>query len=152
CERVRKRRESGRSADRAEHVSARDVADELRRSDEQQDESGEILPLEGSEEERDHFLQDVWRGCIDMRAVPGSSIGVPFRSAARSLAKSPLFVGVAVVSLGLALALNTTMFALVDAVVHPVNPYPEPERIVTASFFGGDRQRFPTFAERYRAI
>ena len=83
---------------------------------------------------------------------PDSSIGVPFRSAARSLAKSPLFVGVAVVSLGLALALNTTMFALVDAVLHPVIPYPEPERVVTASFFGGDRNRFPSFAERYRAV
>ena len=41
------------------------------------------------------------------------------RYAARSLARAPLFTAVAVVSLGLALALNTSVFALADAVVHP---------------------------------
>ena len=149
---VRQWRNGRCRADRAKHVGAHDVTHQLQRPGEQQGESGEILPLEGGEEGRNHLLQDARTGPIDTRAGPGSSIGVPFRSAARSLAKSPIFVGVAVVSLGLALALNTTMFALVDAVLHPVNPYPEPERVVIASFFGGDRQRFPSFGERYRAV
>src|SRR5437588_9987541 len=71
------------------------------------------------------------------------------RYAARALAKAPLFTAVAVVSLGLALALNTSVFALADGVLHPYVPYPEPERIIIPSFLGGDPIRALTFAERY---
>ena len=60
------------------------------------------------------------------------------RYAARSLGRAPLFTAVAVASLGLALALNTTMFALVDAVQHPYVPYPAADRVVVPRFFGGD--------------
>ncbi|HKN69313.1 MAG TPA: FtsX-like permease family protein [Gemmatimonadaceae bacterium] len=74
------------------------------------------------------------------------------RYAARSLAKAPLFSAVAIVSLGLALALNTSVFALADAVVHPYNPYPTAERIVTPWFMGGDRKNKLTFAERFRIV
>ena len=51
--------------------------------------------------------RSTWRRAIPLAAV--------FRYGARSLAKSPLFTAVAVLSLGLALALNTTMLALVDS-------------------------------------
>ena len=89
--------------------------------------------------------RSTWRRAIPLAAV--------FRYGARSLAKSPLFTAVAVLSLGLALALNTTMFALVDAVAHPIVPYAEPERIVTASFLGGyDRERPITLEDRFRAV
>ena len=74
------------------------------------------------------------------------------RYAARSLAKAPLFTAVAVVSLGLALALNTSVFALADAVVHPYVPYPEPERVITPAFFGGDPKKPLTGEERFRVI
>ena len=87
------------------------------------------------------------RLAMNLRALSPS-----MRYAMRSLRKHPLFTVIAVLSLGLALALNTTMFALVDAVVHPYVPYPEPERIVTANFFSGDRDHFVPLAERYRAI
>ena len=60
------------------------------------------------------------------------------RSATRSLARAPLFSAVAIVSLGLALALNTTMFALADSVLHPVVPYANADRIVIPWFRGGD--------------
>ena len=60
------------------------------------------------------------------------------RYAARALAKAPLFTIVAVVSLALALALNTTMFALVDAALYPPNPYPDADRIAQPLFRGGD--------------
>ena len=60
------------------------------------------------------------------------------RSAARALAKSPLFTAVAIVSLGLALALNTTMFALADSVLHPIVPYANADRLVIPYFRGGD--------------
>lgn len=74
------------------------------------------------------------------------------RRAARSLAKAPLFTSVAVISLALALALNTTMFALADAVLHPYNPYPQSERIVEPGFLGGDPKHALTFDVRFEAI
>src|SRR5690242_15105565 len=81
-----------------------------------------------------------------------SRIAFDLGRAARALAKAPLFTSVAVVSLGLALALNTTMFALADAVVHPYVPYPEPDRVVQPMFRGGDPKRALTFDARYAAI
>lgn len=74
------------------------------------------------------------------------------RYAARSLAKAPLFTAVAVVSLGLALALNTSVFALADAVVHPYVPYPESERVITPVFVGGDLKKPLLSDERFRVI
>ncbi len=48
------------------------------------------------------------------------------RYAWRSLAKSPGFVMVAVLALGMGLGLSTTMFAVLDAVVNPFMPYRDP--------------------------
>ena len=76
----------------------------------------------------------------------------PLRYALRSLGKSPGFVAAAVVSLGLALALNTTTFALVDAVRHPPMPYADPERIAIAIFFGGGKEAPVLPEERLRAV
>ena len=74
------------------------------------------------------------------------------RFALRALRKSPLFAAVAVVSLGLALALNTTMFALVDSLLHPTVPYPEPERLLSVRLWGGDQRRPLPPGERFRAV
>ena len=79
-------------------------------------------------------------------------LGADLRYAARSLAKAPLFTAVAVVSLGLALALNTSVFALADGVVHPYVPYPEPERIITPALFAGDPKKPLSHEERFRAV
>jgi putative ABC transport system permease protein len=75
----------------------------------------------------------------------------PLRYALRSLGRSPGFVAAAVVSLGLALALNTTTFALLDAVRHPPIPYAHPERIARANFFGGGKDA-PSLEDRTRAV
>ena len=75
-----------------------------------------------------------------------------FRYAARSLGKAPTFTSVAIVSLGLALALNTSVFALADALLHPYVPYPEPDRIVIPSFLGGDPRGRLGFDERFRIV
>jgi len=80
-----------------------------------------------------------------------SSTVTPLRYALRSLGKSPGFVAAAVLSLGLALALNTATFALVDAVRHPPMLFANPDRIAVASFFGGGK-RPPSFDERTRAV
>ena len=74
------------------------------------------------------------------------------RHAARGLRRSPLFAGVAVLSLGLALALNTTMFALVDAVLHPHVPYPAPERLYMVWVRGDDPGRYVDDALKADAI
>src|SRR4029078_11058302 len=69
-----------------------------------------------------------------------------FRDALRSLGRSPIFAVVAVLSLGLALAVNTTMFALIDAVTHPYVPY-DFRPVYRVSFVGGGRP-WPTAIER----
>ena len=79
-------------------------------------------------------------------------IAYDLRYAARSLSKSPLFATIAVLSLGLALAVNTTIFALADGVMHPYVVYSHPERIIVPTFMGGDPRHALSFDIRYRAI
>ena len=62
------------------------------------------------------------------------------RYALRSLSKSPGFVLVATLCLGLALALNTTTFAILDAMLHPSLPVKDVERLLEVRMLGG-RQR-----------
>jgi predicted permease len=52
-------------------------------------------------------------------------------AALRSLRRSPGFVAIAVFSLGLAIGLHTTTYALIDAIRHPVNPYRDVEQLFT---------------------
>ncbi|HEX6815506.1 MAG TPA: FtsX-like permease family protein [Gemmatimonadaceae bacterium] len=49
----------------------------------------------------------------------------------RLVRRSPGFFALAAGTLGLALALATTMFAVLDALRHPFVPYPEPDRAFT---------------------
>src|SRR5690242_17291366 len=74
------------------------------------------------------------------------------RYGVRTLLRAPLFTMIAVASLGLALALNTTMFALVDAVEHPYVPYPDAERVVLPRFFGGDVKHPVSGEDVFRAM
>lgn len=73
------------------------------------------------------------------------------RYAVRSLAKSPIFSIVAVLSLGLALAVNTTMFALLDALTNPTVPYHDADRVYTVRAAVEPRNA-STYEERYAAI
>jgi len=74
-----------------------------------------------------------------------------FRYAIRSLAKSPLFTTIAIVSLGLALAVNTTVFAVIDAMVRPAVPYHDGGRAFSISYMTPVRKS-STMEERYQAI
>jgi putative ABC transport system permease protein len=56
------------------------------------------------------------------------------RAAWRSLAKSPGFAAVAVLALGLGLALSTTMFGVIDAVLKPQSPYRNIDRLYGMTF------------------
>ena len=63
-----------------------------------------------------------------------------FRYAIRSLTKSPVFATVAIISLALALAVNTTMFALIDAVIHPAVPYHGVDRVFTVRYAAAGKE------------
>lgn len=62
-------------------------------------------------------------------------------AALRSLRRSPAFVAIAVLSLGLAIGLNTTMLSVIDAVLHPYVPYAQPERLFALSSYGMTRRK-----------
>ncbi len=72
------------------------------------------------------------------------------RYAIRSLGKTPVFTIVAIVSLGLALAVNTTMFALVDAVMNPTVAYHDDGRAYSVGFLAG--RNSSTSEERFEAM
>jgi len=85
----------------------------------------------------------------------GRAIFQDIRSSARSLARSPGFSLVVVITLALGIGANTTVFTLTNAVLfRPLN-VEEPERIasVFTSYAGGDRfgiTSFPDFADLRR--
>ena len=61
------------------------------------------------------------------------------RYAWRSLAKSPGFVAVAILALGLGLGMSSTMFAVLDAVIHPYVAYRDPETLFSVNWWFGRR-------------
>jgi len=63
------------------------------------------------------------------------------RYAARTLARRPTFLIVAVVSLGLAIALNTTMYSVLDALINPVIDVRRPDLLYRLQYFGNARKR-----------
>lgn len=73
------------------------------------------------------------------------------RYAWRSLAKSPGFVGVALLALGLGLGLSTTMFAVLDAALNPYVAYQNPQELFTITWWFGRRSPM-TPPDLYRYI
>jgi putative ABC transport system permease protein len=77
------------------------------------------------------------------------------RYAMRSLAKSPGFVLVAALCLGLALALNTTTLAMLDAMLFPSLPVKHVDRLFEIRMWGwgwGGRRQGPTMWQRYSLL
>lgn len=71
------------------------------------------------------------------------------RYALRTLRASPGFTAVAVISMGLALGLGTTMYALADAVLRPYIPFEAAGELYHVHAYGGDRARGPTRYEQF---
>ena len=58
---------------------------------------------------------------------------------------------VAVVALGIGLGLSTTMFAVLDAIVHPASPFKDPDRLYTLTFWYGPHATL-TREDLYRVV
>ena len=61
------------------------------------------------------------------------------RVATRTLRKQPGFTSVVILSLALAIALNTTMYSVLDALIHPRVDIRDPDDIFSIKFFGDYR-------------
>src|SRR5947207_1406130 len=74
------------------------------------------------------------------------------RYAWRSLSKSPGFVTIAVIALGVGLGLSTTMFAVLDAVLHPYVAFRNPDQLYTIYARIPRRSGGLTAADMYRYV
>jgi putative ABC transport system permease protein len=75
----------------------------------------------------------------ELRALPST-----IRKSSRSLRRAPGFVAIATLSLGAALGLSTSVFALIDSMRHPESPYSEVDQLYMVQLglsfmFGPDR-------------
>ena len=73
-------------------------------------------------------------------------------AALRSLRRSPGFVAVAVLSLGLAIGLNTTTFAMLDAIRNPYVPYRDPGSLFSVKGVNSARDKTATARSMYLAL
>jgi putative ABC transport system permease protein len=74
------------------------------------------------------------------------TVWMDIRYALRSFRKAPGFAAVAILSLGLGIGVNSSVFSLVNALLFGFTPYPEPDRLVLVSEMvrtpvGQDRRR-----------
>lgn len=75
-------------------------------------------------------LRPVVPGAGGLRSRGGTALLVEVRQAARSLTRAPLFTGVTVTTLAVAVGTNTAVFSVVDSVLLRPLEYEDPERLV----------------------
>jgi predicted permease len=82
-------------------------------------------------------------------------LGRDLRAAAAMARRKPVFAGITTATLALAIAANTTIFALVEATILRTPPYPRPEGLVVARELGTRGQEmaasWPTFLDWQRS-
>jgi putative ABC transport system permease protein len=86
----------------------------------------------------------------EFRVLPGTA-----RSASRSLRRAPGFVAIAALSLGAALGLSTSVFALIDSMRHPESPYARVDQLYTITlrlFAAGPGGSMPTTRDVAEAL
>jgi len=122
--------------------TGRDLNDELRFHLERESEkyvAQGVAPAEAMRRARLAFggvqrFTEETRDVGRMRWIEAAASDV--RNAFRSLRRSPGFVAVAVLSLGIAIGINGTTFAMLDAVLHPYVPYAKPDQLLTLRTYG----------------
>ena len=75
-----------------------------------------------------------------------------FKRAIRSLRRSPAYVAVAVLSLGVALGLTTATFVMVDGALHPKVQFADPGRLFDVELRYGNQHQPPSFDELARVL
>ncbi|MFI5245089.1 MAG: ABC transporter permease, partial [Gemmatimonadales bacterium] len=84
--------------------------------------------------------------------APSPSVLTPFiqtlAHASRSLRRAPGFVAIATLSLGTALGLSTSVFALIDTMTHPRSSFRHVEELFELHVFGSAQSRVPSDAVR----
>ncbi len=82
--------------------------------------------------------------CRDMRRTEYlESVGQDLRYGARTLARSPGFTAVVLLTLALSIGANSAIFSVIDGVLLKPLPYPNASRIVRLFFSSHDYPRFP---------
>ena len=82
--------------------------------------------------------------CRDMRRTDHiETFGRDLRYALRSLAKTPGFTAVILLTLALSIGANSAIFSVIHGVLLRPLPYPEANRIVRLFFHSADYPRFP---------
>jgi putative ABC transport system permease protein len=76
------------------------------------------------------------------------------RQSLRLLARHKRFSALAIVSLGLAIALNTTMYSVLDALISPKSAMRDPDRLWTLVYIGDYKQviSVPELNDAYRSL
>src|ERR1035437_9756046 len=78
-------------------------------------------------------ISDFWASVKrEFLAIPSTA-----RSASRSLRRAPGFVAIATLSLGAALGLSTSVFALIDSMRHPQSPFAKVDQLYGILLFVG---------------
>jgi predicted permease len=72
--------------------------------------------------------------------------------ALRTLRRTPSFVAITTVTLGVAMGISVSVFALVDGLTHPRISYREPERLFSVRADGFNVRGAPSSLDRYEAI
>jgi len=106
------------------------------------------------------LTRDAFRPTVSVHQYNSPALAAPPEEASllselgpafRSLARSPGFVLVAVVALGVGLGLSTTMFAVLDGIVNPYSPYKDPDQLYTVDFWYGPHATL-TRGDLYRVV